>query len=133
MFTEREIDYMKSQRLARLATLNSADQPDVTPVGYEIVGGMIYVGGVTMAETRKYKNLRAGRNKVAIVADDMISWDPPKPRGIRVYGTAEVVERDGMYGPGAYIKITPTVSWSWNIEDEGGIGPDVALRKTSHG
>jgi pyridoxamine 5'-phosphate oxidase family protein len=132
MFTEREIDYMGSQRLGRLATLGENGQPDVTPVGFEVVDGEIFVGGIFMAQTRKYKNLRAGRQNVAIVIDDMISWDPPKPRGIRVYGKGEVVERTGMYGPGTYIKITPTVSWSWNVEDEEGVGPNTVPRKREH-
>jgi pyridoxamine 5'-phosphate oxidase family protein len=38
-------------------------------------------------------------------------------RGIRIYGRAEgPVERVGMVGPGHYLRITPTVSWSWNLE-----------------
>ena len=36
---------------------------------------------------------------------------------MRVYGTASApVERVGMVGPGIYVQITPTVSWSWNLE-----------------
>jgi pyridoxamine 5'-phosphate oxidase family protein len=44
------------------------------------------------------------------------SIDPWRPRGIKVYGTAEVVEHKGMFGPGKYLRITPTVSWSWGIK-----------------
>jgi pyridoxamine 5'-phosphate oxidase family protein len=37
-------------------------------------------------------------------------------RYIRVYGHAEQpLERDGMVGPGVYMRITPTISWSWNM------------------
>ena len=37
--------------------------------------------------------------------------------GIRIYGDADgPVEREGMVGPGFYIRITPAVSWSWNME-----------------
>jgi len=36
-----------------------------------------------------------------------------------VYGNAEPpVERVGIVGPGLYSRITPTVSWSWNLAGE---------------
>ncbi|MGD0423291.1 MAG: hypothetical protein ABSA92_07515 [Candidatus Bathyarchaeia archaeon] len=31
-------------------------------------------------------------------------------------GTAEVLEHDGMFGKGSYIRITPRVTVSWGIE-----------------
>ncbi|MGH3392764.1 MAG: hypothetical protein ACRDOO_28180 [Actinomadura sp.] len=31
-------------------------------------------------------------------------------------GDAELVERQGRFGPAAYMRITPTVSWSFNLE-----------------
>ena len=53
---------------------------------------------------------------MALVVDDLVSFDPFIARGIRVYGRAEdPVERVGMVGPGWYVRITPTVSWSWNL------------------
>src|SRR2546425_3095047 len=39
--------------------------------------------------------------------------------GIKVNGTAEIVEHNGMFGPGKYLQIAPTVSWSWGIKDFG--------------
>lgn len=49
----------------------------------------------------------------------MVSFDPFIARGIRVYGHAEQpIERDGMVGPGTYMRITPKLSWSWNMEGE---------------
>ena len=30
----------------------------------------------------------------------MAFTDPWTPRGLRVYGTAELIEREGMFGPG---------------------------------
>ena len=33
------------------------------------------------------------------------------------YGSAElVVRQEGQFGPGHYLRITPTVSWSWNLD-----------------
>ena len=63
----------------------------------------------------KYKNVRAGNDKVALLIDDMESIKPWKPRGIRIYGTAEFIERTGQFGPGTYMRITPEVSWSSDL------------------
>jgi hypothetical protein len=35
---------------------------------------------------------------------------------MKINGTAEIVERNGMFGPGKYLKINPSVSWSWGIK-----------------
>ncbi len=60
--------------------------------------------------------MNSGNNRVALAIDDLESVDPWRPRGIKIYGTAEVVERKGMFGPGKYVRITPTTSWSWGIK-----------------
>jgi len=116
MFTEKEIAYLKSQRLARLATVSETGQPDVVAVGFEFDGQHFYIGGYDLPTTRKYKNIAAGHTKVALVIDDLASVNPWSPRGIRIYGTAEIVEHTGRMGPGEYLRITPSVSWSGNIE-----------------
>lgn len=70
------------------------------------------------------KNVLDGNTQVALIIDDLASVQPWRPRGIKIHGTAEVVERSGHFGPGSYIVITPTVSWSWGIEPrEGAVGP----------
>jgi len=115
-FTEKEIAYLKSQPLARLATVSDAGQPDAVAVGFEFDGQHFYVGGHNLPATRKYKNIAAGHTKVALLIDDLPSVDPWSPRGIRIYGTAEIVGRVGRFGPGEHFRITPSVSWSWNIE-----------------
>ena len=42
IFTQKEIEYLKSQRLARIATapaqLQESTQPDVVPVGFDFDG-----------------------------------------------------------------------------------------------
>jgi len=116
MFTEKEADYLKSQRLTRLATVNPDGWPDVVPVGFEFDGQYFYIGGRNPTHTRKYRNLRSGNHKVALVMDDLETIQPWKPRGIRIYGTAEFVERDGRFGHATYMRITPHTSWSWGIE-----------------
>jgi PPOX class F420-dependent enzyme/OxyR family protein len=92
MFSEKDRNYLKRQRLARIATVSKQSQPDVAPVGYEFDGEYFYVGGRSMTTTFKYKNVKANP-KVAIVVDDLESVDPWRPRGIRVHGTGELVHR----------------------------------------
>jgi pyridoxamine 5'-phosphate oxidase family protein len=120
-FSDEEIAYLQSQPIARLATVNADGAPDVVPVAFELDGAYIWVGGVgpDVARTRKLRNIGAGRSKVSLVIDDLISMDPFIARALRVYGEAEPpVERVGMVGPGLYSRITPTVSWSWNLAGE---------------
>jgi pyridoxamine 5'-phosphate oxidase family protein len=115
-FTEEEITYLRSQRVARLATVSPDGQPDAAPVGFEFDETYIYVGGIDPSKTRKFRNVRAGNDKVALIVDDLVSTDPWTPRFMRIYGTAEFVERHGIAGSGEYMKITPTISWSWNLD-----------------
>jgi pyridoxamine 5'-phosphate oxidase family protein len=120
-FSDEEIAYLRSQPVARLATVNADGQPDVVPVAFELDGLYIWVGGVgpDVAHTRKLRNIGAGRTKVSLVIDDLVSMEPFIARALRVYGDAEPpVERVGMVGPGLYSRITPTVSWSWNLAGE---------------
>ena len=91
IFTDKEIAYLKTQPLARIATVSPDDQPDVMPVGFEFDGEHFYVGGHSPANSRKYRYVHSGSNQVAIVVDDLESVDPWQPRGIRIYGAAEFV------------------------------------------
>ena len=128
-FTDEELTYLKSQPLARLATVGPDGQPDVVPVGFEYDGTYFYVGGVDPANTRKVRNVRAGHGQVALVIDDLVTANPWSPRFLRVYGTAEIVDRAGQFGPGVYLRIKPTTSWSWHLDgrpatDEEEFGPN---------
>ena len=116
MFTEKELAYIKSQHLIRIATVSNERQPDVTPVGYEFDGFFFYIGGRNVSQTRKYRNIKSGNVRVSLVLDDLLSIKPWNPRGIRIYGTADFIERQGYVGSGVYIRIRPEISWSWNIE-----------------
>jgi pyridoxamine 5'-phosphate oxidase family protein len=118
MFPEEEVQYLKSQKLARLATVSSKGQPDVVPVAYEFDGRYFWIGSNTqdiLIRTMKYKNVNSGNNKVALVIDDLESLDPWRPRQIKIYGVAEVVYHKGNFGIGKYIRIVPRVSWSIGV------------------
>jgi pyridoxamine 5'-phosphate oxidase family protein len=114
-FSEEETAYLGSQRLARIATVAPDGQPDVVPVGFEFDGTYLYVGGMDPANTRKFRNVRAGSTKVAMVIDDLVSANPWTPRYLRIYGHAELVERQGQFGSASYLRITPMTSWSFNL------------------
>jgi pyridoxamine 5'-phosphate oxidase family protein len=120
-FTEDEAPYLKSQPLARIATVGPDGQPDVTPVSFEFDGTYFYLGGWAPEQTRRFRNVKAGHAKVALVVDDLVSVDPWTLRFLRVYGTAELVEREGRFGPARYMRITPEISWSW-------LGPQAAAQ-----
>ena len=86
-----------------------------------------------MLSTRKFRNVLAGNDKVALVVDDLVSFDPFIARGIRIYGRAEPpIERQGMIGPGIYAAITPTISWSWNMAGEPVGDTWYESRRTAH-
>ncbi|MBV9390654.1 MAG: PPOX class F420-dependent oxidoreductase [Verrucomicrobia bacterium] len=115
MFSEQELSYLQTHPLARLATVTSDGQPDVDAVGFEFDGARFYIGGRQLRATRKYKNVASGNLKVSLIIDDLV-MSPWEPRGIKLHGIAEIVEREGRFGFAPYIAITPTVSWSWGIE-----------------
>jgi pyridoxamine 5'-phosphate oxidase family protein len=118
-FTPAETEYLRSQLLGRLATVAPDGQPDNAAVGFRLeADGTILIGGMRNVRTRKWKNIEAGADRVAFVVDDLMSTRPWRPRGIRIYGTAETVHTEGQFGPGAYVRITPTISWSWGIEPQ---------------
>jgi len=117
--SEPEVSYLKTQRLARMATVGKDGQPDVVPVGFEYDGEYFWVGSHSQEiffRTRKHKNVKKGNTKVALVVDDLLTVEPWHPRLVRVYGTAEVMEHNGIFGPGKYIRITPSITWSFGIE-----------------
>lgn len=119
VLSDPEIQYLKTQRLARIATASSQGEPEVSPVAFEYDGKYFYVGSHDQSiffKTQRYKNIKNGNTRVSLVIDNLQSIDPWKPRAVKVRGTAEVVEHDGIFGKGKYLRITPRASISWGIE-----------------
>jgi pyridoxamine 5'-phosphate oxidase family protein len=121
-FSPNELEYLKGQRLARLATAGEDGAPHVVPVGFRVSerGDAIEVGGHGIGKSKKYRDLKANP-KVALVVDDLASVNPWTPRGIEVRGTAELHESGGAakFGQGwdeAWIRIVPQRIVSWGIE-----------------
>ncbi|MER7011429.1 PPOX class F420-dependent oxidoreductase [Saccharopolyspora sp. NPDC000359] len=134
-FTDEEIAYLRSQPVVRFSTVAADGQPDLVPLACEFDGTHFWIGGAgsSVLGTRKFRNVRDGNPKVALLFDDLVSLDPFIARGIRVYGEAEgPIERVGKFGPGVYLRITPTTSWSWNMAGEP-VGENwYEMRRTAH-
>jgi pyridoxamine 5'-phosphate oxidase family protein len=121
-FTEKELEYLRGQRLARLATADIRGAPHVVPLGFRVAedAAAIEVGGRSFAGSMKYRNIKSNP-QVAIVVDDLASVDPWTPRGIEIRGIAQLHEGDGRgVGPGAsdlpWARIIPERVVSWGID-----------------
>ena len=120
-FTPAEIEYLKSQRLGRLATVNSKGEPHVVPVGFRYNAELdtIDIGGRNIAQTKKYRDA-ARHGRVAFVVDDVLP--PWQPRGIEVRGRAEVFPTGGQEIVASFapelVRVYPTRIISWGIDGE---------------
>jgi pyridoxamine 5'-phosphate oxidase family protein len=120
VFTDQEIAYMASQRLARLATVGSDGQPHVVPVTfrYNPDADSIDVGGHGgFSSRKKWRDVQAS-GLASIVIDDLLP--PWSPRGIEIRGGAETLPEGGReVQPGfdpELIRIRPRRLYTWGIE-----------------
>jgi pyridoxamine 5'-phosphate oxidase family protein len=129
-FTEEEAAYLRSQPLARIATVGPDGQPDVTPVGFEFDGTYLYVGGHAPEDQEVPQRQggpgpgRAGRRRPGVHRP----VDAARPAGLRD-DRADAAVR--LFGPGAYMRITPAISWSWNLAGQP-YGRGSGTRRTVH-
>jgi pyridoxamine 5'-phosphate oxidase family protein len=118
--TPAELNYLRSQRLGRLATVDPAGAPQNNPVGFFVdeATGQFLVGGMALRKTRKFRN--AAKNpRVALVIDDLASVQPWVVRGVEVRGTAEALVDVDPPSPGMsrdVIRIAPQWIGSWGLE-----------------
>jgi pyridoxamine 5'-phosphate oxidase family protein len=110
MFTQPELDYLASQRLGRLATVQPDGTLQVNPVGFRFnpQTQTIDVGGYNMPASRKYRNVVAD-GRVAFVVDDVPSVDPWRVRCLEIRGRGEAV--------GEIIRIHPRRIISFGIDE----------------
>jgi pyridoxamine 5'-phosphate oxidase family protein len=120
-FTSQEIEYLKSQRLGRMATIDANGDLHVVPVGYRYnpEDDTIDIGGHDIVPTKKYRDaLRYGR--IAFVVDDVLP--PWAPRFVEVRGTVEAFQEGGKainerFAPDI-LRLTPTYIVSMGINNE---------------
>ena len=117
-FTDIELEYLQTQRLGRLATINKYGEPQIAPVTfrYNAESDTIDIGGLNMGETQKFRNV--ARNGLAsFVIDDVLP--PFQPRGVEIRGHAQAFADGGQqispdFSP-ALIRLTPGRIISWNL------------------
>jgi pyridoxamine 5'-phosphate oxidase family protein len=122
VFTPAEIAYLRSQKLARLATIGPDGAPQVRPVGFALdeATGTIDIIGRDNPATQKWRNIvRDGR--VAFVVDDLAPGDGRRPRALEVRGRAEALpDAFSPAFPGArpgVIRIHPERVLAFGIDD----------------
>jgi pyridoxamine 5'-phosphate oxidase family protein len=121
-FTDKEAEYLRGQRLARIATVGPDGSPHVVPVGFRLAADAtaIEIGGHGLSRSKKWRDLQANP-QIAVVVDDLASTQPWSPRGIEVRGRAELQREGGTekFGAGwdsVWIRIVPDRVVSWGLE-----------------
>ncbi len=119
VFTDNELDYLRRQRLGRLATVDSKGNPRVVPVGfrYNDETDTIDIGGHNIAQSKKWHDV--GRHpRVAFVVDDVLP--PWQPRSIEILADVELLERGGeIFGRGfdpQIMRLHPVKIIAWGID-----------------
>jgi pyridoxamine 5'-phosphate oxidase family protein len=112
IFTNAEIEYLKSQPLMRFATSSASGRPDIAPVVFEVEGDDIVTAGFDITHTVRYRNLQTNP-QVSVVIDDLASTNPWSPRGIKIIGSAVIELKDDA----PRFRITADVIISWAIND----------------
>jgi nitroimidazol reductase NimA-like FMN-containing flavoprotein (pyridoxamine 5'-phosphate oxidase superfamily) len=128
VLNNRELKFLRSRVLGRLATASRDLQPHVVPVVYAADGEDVIVA--VDYGTKKLKNLRENQ-KVALIVDD---YRPN--RGLMIQGESEILEKGKEYlrlqkllydkfefyrdepwkeGEAPILKIRPRKSASWGV------------------
>lgn len=129
IFTERELTYLREQRLGRLATVQQGGVVQNNPVGFGYNEELrtIDIGGHNMAASQKFRNVAAG-SQVAFVVDDIASLNPWTVRCLEIRGDAEaLVDAEDSAGnvSGPIIRIHPRRIVSFGVDPD---NPAAGLR-----
>ena len=120
-FTDAELDYLGTQRLGRLATVQPNGTLQVSPVGFRYNSSTktIDISGYNMATSRKFRNV-ADNGRVAFVVDDIASIQPWRVRCLEIRGKAEAINAPADSAVGIdepIIRIHPSRIISFGIDD----------------
>ena len=120
VFTEQELEYLGGQRLGRLATVDSAGNPHVVPVGFRYNPEMdtIDVGGHSIADSAKWRHVER-HPRVAFVVDDVLP--PWQPRSVLVNADVELLQEGGQAMVRGFanelMRLHPVSITSWGINE----------------
>jgi pyridoxamine 5'-phosphate oxidase family protein len=120
VFTEKELEYLGEQRLGRLATVDSAGNPHVVPVGfrYNSETDTIDIGGRDIAHTLKWGHAKR-HPRVSFAVDDVLP--PWRPRFILIQADVELLQDGGQklipsFAP-ELMRLHPVMITSGGIEE----------------
>jgi pyridoxamine 5'-phosphate oxidase family protein len=128
IFTTAEAEYLASQPIGRLATVQANGTVQVCPVRFvnNVPTDSIDIGGYRLTSSQKYRNI-VHNGRAALVVDNIRSFDPWRISSLEIRGVAEIVEDTGdspintyIQSEGPFIRIRPFRVISLGIED-----PDV--------
>lgn len=128
-FTSREIEYLESQTIGRLATVGPDGRPHVVPLTYRYNPDedTIDLGGIDFAETKKWRDAQANPNATFLVDD----FSPTEAHAVEIRGDAEVHETGGEeinprfphFVP-QFIRLRPRRIVSWGLDEGTGMTPE---------
>ena len=127
-FAPRELAFINSNEICRLATASKEGVPHVVPVSYIFLDGNFYVA--TDYETKKYRNVRENK-RVSLVID---TYKPN--RAVLIEGVAHLIEKGDQFrrlyplfyekfdwvradpwseGEAPFLRIVPLKKVSWGL------------------
>ena len=120
-FTPAEIEYLRNQRLGRLATVNGEGEPHVVPTGFRYNAELdtIDIGCHNLTASKKFRDARR-TGRASFVVDDVLP--PWRARGVEVRGRVEIFEEGGDEVNSDFdaelIQLHPTRIVSWGIDTD---------------
>jgi pyridoxamine 5'-phosphate oxidase family protein len=120
VFSDAELDCLRSQRLGRLATVGQDGMPHVVPVAFRCNpdADCIDIGGHDFAKRKEFPDIQ-GTGVAALVVDGVLS--PWQPRAVGVRGQAFTLNSGGKAINEGFddpiIRITPSRIVAWDLGD----------------
>jgi pyridoxamine 5'-phosphate oxidase family protein len=123
-FTDLEIEYLKSQRLCRIATVHPDGSIQNTPFVYwdNATTDTLDVGARALSTTQKFRNI-GDNGKVSVVIDDVVSRTPWRVRGIEIRGRGEALVDQPIpphldFLSPELIRIHPRKIFTWGVDPD---------------
>ncbi len=126
VFTEEEIEYLRSQTLARIATIGPDGHPHVIPVTFWFneEQDTIDIGGIAFGEGKKWRDAKQNPKVTFLLDDTFGSGKDRQARALEVRGQAELHETGGNainprfphFAP-QFFRIRPKRIVSWGLDE----------------
>jgi len=126
VFTEEEIEYLRSQTLARIATVGPDGHPHVIPVTFWFNEELdtIDIGGIAFGEGKKWRDAKQNPKVKFLLDDTFGSGKDRQARALEVRGHAELHETGGSeinprfpnFAP-QFFRIRPKRIVSWGLDE----------------